>query len=226
MHQLKDQNTCRFKSASTQLVGCLLVTLVGISASGGQVTNATESTALPSSKTQQLTQASLTQPSSGLTESPSFRTIAQANPSTAAPANRTNNRVKVFFPPVTSSNFTDVRAVWRTTSSSNLAQFAIEQLIAGPNSAEKQRRGLMPVIRMSGSSNCGRDFTLSMDKGLARLKFCKQVVSGGIGDDARAKSSINATLKQFYTVKDVIILDRNGNCFGDQSGDNICLKKK
>jgi hypothetical protein len=84
----------------------------------------------------------------------------------------------------------------------------------------------MPAIRLTGNSNCGQDFMLSVDRGLARLKFCRQVISGGIGDDARAISSINATLKQFPLVKEAIILDRNGNCFGDQSGENMCLKKK
>lgn len=200
MHQLKNRNTYRFKHASTQFVSCLLVTLVGMSVAGGRATNAAES--------------------------PDIRTIAQANPSPSTPANRTNNRVRVFFPPVTSSNFTDVRPVWRTTSSRNLAQFAIAQLIAGPTSTEKQQKGLMPAIRLTGNSNCGQDFTLSVDRGFARLKFCKQVVSGGIGDDARAISSINATLKQFSLVKDLMILDRDGNCFGDQSGENMCLKKK
>jgi hypothetical protein len=200
MHQLKNQNTYRFKHTSTQLVSCLLVTLVGMSVTGGRATNAADS--------------------------PDLLTIAQANPSPSTPTNRTyNNRVKVFFPPVTSSNFTDVRPVWRTTSSRNLAQFAIAQLIAGPTSTEKQQRGLMPAIRLSGNSNCGGDFMLSMDRGLARLKFCRQVVSGGIGDDARATSSIKATLRQFALVKDIIILDRDGNCFGDQSGENMCLKK-
>ncbi|HEY9606867.1 MAG TPA: hypothetical protein V6C85_34985, partial [Allocoleopsis sp.] len=139
MHQLKNRNTYRFKHASTRLVSCLLVTLVGINVAGGQATNAAES--------------------------PDIQTIAQANPSPSTPTRRTdNNRVRVFFPPVTNSNFTDVRPVWRTTSSRNLAQFAIAQLIAGPTSTEKQQRGLMPAIRLSGNSNCGQDFTLSIER--------------------------------------------------------------
>lgn len=56
------------------------------------------------------------------------------------------------------------------------------------------------------------------------LKFCRSVVSAGIGDDARIKSSLTATLKQFSSIRSVILLDRNGNCLGDMSGENRCLK--
>jgi hypothetical protein len=60
---------------------------------------------------------------------------------------------------------------------------------------------------------------------VATLRFCKSVLSSGSGDDGRQKSSINATLKQFSTINSVIILDRNGKCLSDQSGENTCLKK-
>ncbi|HEY9902316.1 MAG TPA: hypothetical protein V6D43_07785 [Candidatus Sericytochromatia bacterium] len=112
----------------------------------------------------------------------------------------------------------------RTTSSQGLAQFAIEQLIAGPTSQEKARN-LMAPIQLRDRSNCGKDFTLSISNGVATLKFCKSVLSSGVGDDGRQKSSINATLKQFSTINSVIILDKNGNCLSDQSGENSCLKK-
>ena len=133
--------------------------------------------------------------------------------------------VQVFFPrfPQAGNDFTQVAPVRRSTSSSSVARFAIEQLIAGPTTAEQQR-GLRPAIRLSGASNCGSNFTLNLTNQTAQLKFCRQVVSGGIGDDARAKSAIEATLKQFASIQRVIILNADGSCFGDQSGENRCLR--
>ncbi len=145
---------------------------------------------------------------------------------TAKQAKAAQYRVKVFFPksPQSNSNLSYVEPVERTTSSLGVARFAIEQLIAGPQAAEKQK-GFANAIKLAGNSNCGADFSLSVTNGVARLKFCRDVVSAGIGDDARAKSSLEATLKQFATVKRVILLNKSGNCLGDMSGENICLRK-
>lgn len=149
----------------------------------------------------------------------------QSNQGTAEPAKVATKQLKVFFPksPQSEQDFTYVEPVFRTTTNQGVAQFAITQLVAGPTRQEKSR-GLIDPIEFKGSSNCGRDFTLSVNQGVATLKFCKQVISGGIGDDARTKSAINATLKQFSTINSVIILDKNGDCLADQSGDNNCLK--
>ena len=144
-------------------------------------------------------------------------------PTTVAAA--TTKQVKVFFPTSRSQqDFSYVAPVVRRTQTQGVAQFAIEQLISGPTAQEKQQ-GFTAPINLRGSSNCGRDFKLAVSTGVARLQFCKQVLSAGIGDDARIKSSINATLKQFPSVKSVVLLDRNGNCLNDQSGDNRCLRQ-
>lgn len=136
------------------------------------------------------------------------------------------NQVKVFLPkkPQSDNNFSYVEPVTRTTQSQNLARFAIEQAIAGPTKAETQK-GFARAIQLSGSSNCAKDFKLSISQGAARLQFCRTIVSAGAGDDARATSSLTATLKQFRGVKSLTILDKNGNCFGDMSGENRCLSK-
>jgi hypothetical protein len=148
----------------------------------------------------------------------------QASPVVSAQAPATQKKVQVFFPKRNSEDFTYVEPVWRTTSSLGLAQFSIEQLISGPTSQEKARNLIAP-IQLRGRSNCGKDFTLSISNGVATLRFCKSVLSSGVGDDGRQKSSINTTLKQFSNINSVIILDKNGNCLGDQSGENSCLKK-
>lgn len=132
--------------------------------------------------------------------------------------------VQVFFPkqPRSNNDLSYVEPVNRTTRSQSLARFAVEQMIAGPTSDERQK-GFTGAIQLKGSSNCASDFKLSIPQGVARLQFCRTIVSAGVGDDARTKSSLTATLKQFKSIKSVIILDKNGNCFGDMSGENKCL---
>jgi hypothetical protein len=138
----------------------------------------------------------------------------------------TLNKIKVFFPktPQSNNNFSYVEPVSRTTRGQITARFAIEQLIAGPTRAERQN-GFTPAIELSGTSNCTSNFKLSISQGVARLQFCRTVASAGVGSDARSKSALTATLKQFSSIKSVIILDKNGNCFGDMSGENRCLSK-
>lgn len=146
-------------------------------------------------------------------------------PVTTVATATTAKQVKVFFPTARSQqDLSYVAPVVRRTQTQGVAQFAIEQLIAGPTTQERQQ-GFTAPINLRGSSNCGRDFRLTVSTGVARLQFCKQVVSGGIGDDARIKNSITATLKQFPSINSVVLLDRNGNCLNDQSGDNLCLRR-
>lgn len=152
-------------------------------------------------------------------------TAPTSTPTLAQTSSPTRQRsVQVFFSrfPAAGDDFTQVASVTRSTSRVSVARFAIEQLLVGPTSTER-RQGLRSPVQLQGNSTCGSDFTLSINNGVARLQFCRQVVSAGVGDDARAKSAIEATLKQFATVSRVVILDSNGNCFGDQSGENLCL---
>jgi len=134
--------------------------------------------------------------------------------------------IKVFFPknPQQQQNLGYVEPVWRQPQTMGLAQFAVTQLISGPTPQERQR-GLVAPIRLRGASTCGQDFTLAIAAGVARLQFCRQVVSAGVGDDARLLSSVNATLKQFSTLRSIVVLDQNGNCLGDMSGENRCLRR-
>ena len=200
-----------------------LLIIGGISSGGNQAITALSSpTLLPVAESS--TNQTETLSNTGRILSQQINLTQQASPAVSAPAPATLKKVQVFFPKRNSEDFTYVEPVWRTTSSQGLAQFSIEQLIAGPTSQEKARN-LMAPIQLRDRSNCGKDFTLSISNGVATLKFCKSVLSSGVGDDGRQKSSINATLKQFSTINSVIILDKNGNCLSDQSGENSCLKK-
>ncbi|MBV6623216.1 MAG: GerMN domain-containing protein [Rivularia sp. (in: Bacteria)] len=133
-------------------------------------------------------------------------------------------QVKVFFPTSASNDdFTAVQPVTRTTDNLGVARFALNQLIAGPTNSEQQN-GLTDVLDLAGESTCEQDFRITINRGVALLRFCRDVPTGGVGDDARIKTAINKTLKQFPTVNKVVILNNNGDCFKDASGKNLCFK--
>lgn len=217
---------------STLLSSCLLLSIWGLSACAGSVTGKPNSLDSSPAEIEQSadTKNSPTEieerelPSeSEQTNSREDRPTKQADQQSSTPAKSTLKNVKVFFPktPESSQDFTAVKPVWRTTSSEGVARFAIEQLIAGPTSQERQN-GVTAAIELGGNSNCGKDFILSIEQGVARVKFCRDVISAGIGDDARTQSAIDATLKQFSTVKSVVLLNKNGDCLANASGDNRC----
>jgi len=53
--------------------------------------------------------------------------------------------------------------------------------------------------------------------------FCEKRAYAGIGADARIGAEIDATLKQFASIKKVVVLTKEGRCFGDESGFDRCL---
>lgn len=213
-----------FRIGKSTLLSCSLLLIIGGISSGGiQAINAISlPTLLPLAELS--TNQTETLSNTRQISSQQINYTKQASPAISTPAPATLKKVQVFFPKRNVEDFTYVEPILRTTSSQGLAQFSIEQLIVGPTSQEKARNLIAP-IQLRGSSNCGKDFTLSISNGVATLRFCKSVLSSGSGDDGRQKSSINATLKQFTTINSVIILDRNGKCLSDQSGENTCLKK-
>jgi len=150
--------------------------------------------------------------------------------------------VKVFFsrfPQSVTTKFSAVYPVERMSPTIAVGTFALQLLLAGPTLSEQQAGYFTELNTMlSGPSNCsaprpvgGPDFTLTLDKkgtfsqtGTATVKFCRSVISPGIGADARVTAEINATLKQFPRIKQVVILTEDGHCFADLSGKDLCLK--
>lgn len=114
-----------------------------------------------------------------------------------------------------------------------VATYAINQLIAGPTAAESGA-GYWSEIhgKLSGSSNCGgADFKITLDHkgatpatGYATLQFCRATSLPGDLSGSYIRSEITTTLKQFSNIKNVVILDAQGGCFDDLSGQNLCLK--
>lgn len=134
--------------------------------------------------------------------------------------------IKVYFSKDPSSYDDPTIAVFvtRQTDRVDVGTFALEHLIFGPTE-EEQTGGLFTPLELSGTSNCGgKDFTLSVDqtKKEALLKFCRQIQTAGVGDDARIQTVIEKTLMQFPTVETVVILTSEDHCFGDESGMDTC----
>jgi hypothetical protein len=163
----------------------------------------------------------------------------QAQASSASTA--TSIPIRVFFSKFPNSVNTDFSAVYpvdRVSPTVAVGTFAIQLLIAGPTISE-HNQGLFSELStmLSGPSSCsaplpvgGPDFTLTLNKkgsvaeqGTATLQFCRTISSPGIGADARVTAQINATLKQFSSIKKVVILTKEGHCFGDLSGQDRCL---
>lgn len=104
---------------------------------------------------------------------------------------------------------------------------ALEALIAGP-SPQEQTSGSFSELggMLGGPSSCsGPDLRLTIAaEGLATVRFCRQLSSAGVGQDARVRSEIDATLRQFPTVQRVRLLAQDGHCLFDASGLDRCLQ--
>jgi hypothetical protein len=167
---------------------------------------------------------------------------ASTSMQTSASSAATGYPIKVFFskaPDSLQTNFNAVFPVKRTSPTIAVATFSIQLLIAGPTLSE-QRAGYFSELNtmLNGPSNCtgalpvgGPDFVITLNKrgptpqtGTATIKFCRSLNSAGIGADARVQAEITATLKQFSNIKEVVILTRDGHCFGDESGKDFCLR--
>lgn len=160
---------------------------------------------------------------------------------TSASSNSASYPIKVFFsrsPESLNTNPSAVYPVDRVSPTIAVGTFSLQLLIAGPTLSERNA-GYFTELNtlLSGPSNCsaplpvgGPDFTLTLnmkgsvpETGTATVKFCRTISSPGIGADARVTAEINATLKQFANIKKVVILTKDGHCFGDGSGKDLCL---
>lgn len=123
--------------------------------------------------------------------------------------------------------------VQRTAPTLAVATYAIGQLIAGPTPSEAAAGYFTELsAALSGPSDCGgADFTITLDRrgatpqtGTATLRFCRALSLPGELTDARISAEITRTLAQFSNITAVVILTRDGHCFGDLSGADRCLQ--
>jgi hypothetical protein len=148
--------------------------------------------------------------------------------------------ITLYFPMYGSTNQDDMFPVQRVApSTKDLETYAIQLLIAGPT-LEEQNEGYYSELNSlftGPSSGCaasnptigGPDFTLKLNmkgntpqQGTATLTFCRPISSPGVGADTRVKLEIGRTLAQFG-YQSVVILTQDNQCFGDESGANLCL---
>jgi len=139
--------------------------------------------------------------------------------------NTTSYPVLVYFSkhPDSDDDPSKVFSVNRTSSSSGVGTYALQQLLKGPT-ADETTAGYFSTVRLrDGTSTCGgADFTLSIKDGTATLQFCKQFDHLGVVADGQADTALKATLKQFNSVQKVVILNSRGDCEFDLSGQNLC----
>ncbi len=172
--------------------------------------------------------------SANLLPSASAASIARASTTSTA----VGYPVKVYFSRVPDSlnNPKAVFPVNRSSPTIAVATFSIQLLIAGPTLSERNA-GYFSELNsiLTGPSSCsshpgGPDFKISLNMkgstpspGTATLRFCRATSSPGIGADARILAEINATLKQFANIKNVVVLNQAGHCF-PALGPDLCLK--
>ncbi len=166
------------------------------------------------------------------TSSATATTVATAT--TAPTATTASYPVKVYFSkhPDSDNNPDLVFAVARTAPSLAVATYASQQLLAGPSASETAAGYFTPFQgTLSGASNCGGpDFTITLNmKGTtpetntATFKFCRIVNVPGEVAGGQMKAELSATLTQFSNIHKAVILTRDGGCFEDLSGMNLCL---
>lgn len=233
------KRSCRSVPLKTIIGTMLLLVILVLAACGSGSANTPTATATSVGATPTSIASTPSTPQQTATSGLGTTTTAVSTSSTATSSS--GYPVQVYFSkfPDSLNNFGAVFPVNRTSPTTAVATFAIQLLIAGPTLSERNS-GYFSELNsiLSGASSCsapnptgGPDFTLTLDmkgskpaKGTVTLQFCRASSSGGIGEDGRILAEINATLKQFSNIKNVVVLTQAGNCFGDESGGNMCLK--
>lgn len=154
-----------------------------------------------------------------------------SSPSATAPAAgspQLAREIVVYFQrrPQSEQDFALVFPVTRRANGPGVAREALGALIAGPT-PEEAAAGYYSELRamLVGRSTCGDPpVTVRIEAGLATVQLCQEVRSAGVGQDARARSGLEATLRQFPTVQRVRLLTRDGHCLFDLSGQDRCLR--
>jgi len=133
--------------------------------------------------------------------------------------------LQVFFSksPESNDDPAKVFGLSRNSMNSDVATFAIKELLRGPTAEEKAAGYFSKTAVRAGPSNCDdNDFRLTIADDVATLRFCRVFDHLGVVADGQAESELKTTLKQFDSVKQVLILNRNGDCEFDLSGQNLC----
>ncbi|MEO6729152.1 MAG: hypothetical protein ABIM99_04485 [Candidatus Dojkabacteria bacterium] len=164
----------------------------------------------------------------------------ELNTQATRPADNINTSTKImtkiYFsksPDSYTGDFSYTVGVDREIDKIKPVETALEQILSGP-SVDEASMGLKDPIILSGESNCnGGDFKIVSN--LTQLgtdieiHFCKDVLIGGTGDVARVVAVVKKTIQGLETSANyksgrIAVLDKTGNCLGDEIGMNACLK--
>ena len=152
--------------------------------------------------------------------------------------NKLNINFSQYPKSITNTTFTVMRL--RNNSDPSIYEAALKSLIAGPTLYEKKILKLFTPFTLNGVSNCGKkNFYTTYDSVLDRLSihFCKNIIEysdGTAGSSLKGASRVITTIvktvkKPVFNnsaqVKSIAIYDKNGNCYGADSGNtlNACI---
>lgn len=162
-----------------------------------------------------------------------------STPTAVATATQNIAVVKVYFArhPETDGNPATVLPVTRPStevSTQMRATAALREMLMGPNQSERLQGYYSPFDgQLALQSVCPgefRDFDVTLDhkgatpeQGTATVRFCRRVDIPGDMAGFVMSHMITNTLKQFPSIKKVVILNYLGACFNDMQGANACL---
>ena len=145
--------------------------------------------------------------------------VRPAAPTPAPPANVAPNPIspnltyKVYFSrhPGSDEDPARISGYIREASKPNTEPDAVAQLIAG-SKPDETKDGAFTMVVLTGASNCGVDFRLTIKNQLATLQFCRTFATTTTIGLTQAAAQINTTLEQFSNIDKVSTLNQAGQC--------------
>jgi len=148
----------------------------------------------------------------------------------------TGTPVKIYFyksPIKPNQDTNEIFAVDRYTTETNLLPFAIKEFFKGPTSNETTAGYILPYT-LTGDSNCsGSNYKFSYSLPTLKLTICKQIEptpesgdgGGYAGSSLKAMSRVLKVITTSLKVSGITkveVYDKNGSCYGPETGLNGC----
>lgn len=133
-------------------------------------------------------------------------------------------RVLVYFAQ-SQDGETTVSPFQRASDDPNDFIFAMEELVRGPEPDELNEGYISELQFDQGDESvCDeRNFSIVAESGVFVVWLCREIVNQAHEDSrTRAFNQVDATMRQFEMVDDVVILDKERDCFASENGENMC----
>ena len=125
------------------------------------------------------------------------------------------------------SGLREVFPFMRESEDENDFLFAMEELVRGPNQEEAEL-GYISELQFSADeeSACDdRNFSIVAESGTFVVWLCRTIANQDDEDaPIRAFNQVDATMRQFEMVDNLVVLDRERDCFADSSEENACYE--